>query len=404
MKKSHIVPICIYVSALGIFLVSCREQDDMLQRISSQDRTAESVYMTKDHRQRPVVVWTEREQDSILFFYAVSSDDGQSFNNRIQVPAPGQINTKAEGMPKVAFKQDGAVIAAYEKRAPTAENKYAGSVYYLQSNDGGKTWSGERFIHSDTIAGRSRSYFDIQTLPGGEIGAVWLDIKMNAHEGGRSVRFARTENGKGFTDETLIDSAACECCRIDLYCDTTGNVSIAYRGLMKGNMGQSIRDIMLVTSSGSGYEFSTPRRVSADNWMIEGCPHTGPSLCSNSSGLHAMWYTEGSGTGIYYAHTRIAGDHFTPKEQIAVSGRHPQICALNNKVAMVWDEASDNKGQPSHRIHCQLRTGIKSMKYFLSPVDVNAYLPVITTTPDKFIVGFLMEDVGGVGVYVTVCN
>lgn len=33
-------------------------------------------------------------------------------------------------------------------------------------------------------------------------------------------------------------------------------------------------------------------------------PHTGPSLCSNKAGLISLWYTEGSGTGIYYAEKR----------------------------------------------------------------------------------------------------
>src|SRR5690606_14147404 len=170
------------------------------------------------------------------------------------------------------------IIAAYEKKAPTTENKYASAIYYVASTDNGKSWTSESFLHSDTVAGKSRSYFDIERLPDGEIGASWLDVTYDSQLRGRSVLFARTSSSNRFGNEVLIDSSACQCCRIDVYTDDSENIFVAYRGLIKGKLGKQIRDMMIATSTDHGATFSRPLTISADNWNIDGCPHTGPSL------------------------------------------------------------------------------------------------------------------------------
>ena len=42
------------------------------------------------------------------------------------------------------------------------------------------------------------------------------------------------------------------------------------------------------------------QRISQDNWVISGCPHTGPAMAENKEGIHFTWFTGGSGSGIYY--------------------------------------------------------------------------------------------------------
>ena len=202
--------------SIGVLLTSlllgCSRDQHQLNLISTPGSTAESVYVTQDHKKNPVVVWTERSGEDLKLFFAISEDDGKSFANKLTLALTNDVATHAEGMPKIAFKSDGTIIAAYEKKAPTPDNKYAGAICYRVSRDRGATWTPEKFVHCDTIAGRSRSYFDIERLPDGEIGASWLDIKLNVETGGRSVRFARTDGSLDFKNELLIDSSACQCC------------------------------------------------------------------------------------------------------------------------------------------------------------------------------------------------
>lgn len=388
-----------YISILTIVLFGCGPGPGN-QKLSSDGTSAQSVFLTHDQNDNPVVVWTEKHLEKLTLFFALSKDNGKSFLHKVGFALPDGVATHAEGMPKVAFKEDGTIIAAYEKNLPTELNKYAGAIYYVMSHDGGRSWTRETFLHSDTVSGRSRSYFDLERLPDGEIGASWLDIKVDNETGGRSVRFARTAHTKGFGNEILVDSSACQCCRIDVYTDNTENIFIAYRGLKKGEMGKQIRDMMIATSNDYGTSFSHPLLISADNWNIDGCPHTGPSLCSNKAGLFSLWYTEGTGTGIYYAQRSEDDPEFSPRQLVSNAGSHPQLCANDDRIAMLWEENIKVNEKSNTIIHYRIvRDGMDVKRGMLTPGDVNAFLPVVAKTKHGFLVAYLMERNNNVGVY-----
>ena len=174
----------IFISLLSVVLIACRQEDSTIP-FSTKGASAESVYLTRDQNDNPVAVWTERKDGDLILLFAVSNDCGKSFDDKISLPLTSDVATHSEGMPKVVFKKDGTIIAAYEKKTPTEANKYAGAIYYRVSRDNGNSWLPERFLHSDTTSGRSRSYFDIERLSNGEIGAAWLDVKLDKETGGR---------------------------------------------------------------------------------------------------------------------------------------------------------------------------------------------------------------------------
>lgn len=385
----------------AIVIVACENPKHQATRVSGAD--AESVYLTNDHEGHPVLAWTEKKGNDLLqLCFAISGDDGESFGNKIAIPLDPKVATHAEGMPKVAFKKNGTILIVYEKKSPTATNKYAGSIHYKTSTDHGETWSKERAIHRDTASGRSRSYFDVELLPDGEIGVAWLDIKLNQETGGRCVLFAKTNKTNTFVDEIMIDSSACQCCRLDLYTDINKNIYVAYRGLRKGPMGKKIRDMMIATSFQNGSMFSEPINISADQWNLDGCPHTGPSLCSNKAGLFTMWYTEGNGSGIYYAHKTRDDDNFFPRELVSSTGHHPQVDSNGDEIAMLWEENAIADGKTSSTIHYRLiKNGVDVHNEELTPKDGNAFVPVLTHTRDAFVVAYLMEIDHHVSVFFT---
>ena len=384
---------------LLLLIAACR-QHVALTALSSATGKAESVYLTHDEKENPVVVWTERYDDHVNLRYSTSLDDGESFTNAVTLALPPDVATHAEGMPKVAFSSEGIVVVAYERKSPTETNKYAGAICYRTSSDQGKSWAPEAFIHSDTIAGRSRSYFDIERLPDGEVGASWLDIKLDNETGGRSVRFARTIHAR-FKEEVLVDSSACQCCRIDVYSDLAGRINVAYRGLMKGVMGQPVRDMMIATSADNGQSFSAPARISADNWIIDGCPHTGPSLCSSKGGVYSMWYTEGNGTGLYYSFKQTGSVEFNKRELVSGAGRHPQASADETRLAMVWEEVLEGNQNKATSIVCRISKDGQITKRALTPGNANAYSPVVKQTRNGFVVAFLMETADGTAIFTT---
>ena len=167
-------------------------------------------------------------------------------------------------------------------------------------------------------------------------------------------------------------------------------------------MGKSVRDMMVATSTDEGTTFTSPLTISADNWNIDGCPHTGPSLCSNKAGLVTLWYTEGNGNGIYYAHKSTAQEEFLPRQLVSTAGRHPQVSSNNERIAMLWEENSDTGGKPITTVNYRvIKDGNDVEKNILTPKDVNAFLPVVTQTKNGFLVAYLMETGNKVGVYLT---
>lgn len=373
--------------------------EQALKKLNTDKSEAESVFLTRDHHDNPVVVWTERSQDQLTLCFAVSNDNGKSFADKVSLPLTPDVATHPEGMPKLAFKSDGTIIAAYEKRAPTEENKRAGTVCYVTSRDGGKSWTREAFVHTDTAAGTSRSFFDLVRLPDGEIGASWLDIKLDEETGGRSVVFARTNGANVFSQAVVVDSSACQCCRTDLYCGVDGHIYLAYRGLRKGKMGGQIRDMLIATSLDGGKSFSRPIEISTDNWDIAGCPHTGPSLSSNAAGLFASWYTEGNGRGVYYARKSAEDDSFGKREALSAAGRRPQISANDNRVAVLWEETANDHGD-SRLYYRLVEPGGNIQRGVLTPGEANAFYPAVTPAGRNFVVAFLMDDGDRTGAYV----
>lgn len=369
--------------------------------VSTPAAKAESVYWTHDEKDNPVVAWTEATGSTLELHFATSFDNGGSFTRRKKLSLSGDVATHAEGMPKIAFKKDGTIIAAYERKSPTKDNKYAGTICYVVSADNGRSWTKEALLHSDTLPGRSRSYFDMERLADGQIGASWLDIKLDNATGGRSVRFSRTTERKGFGQEIIVDSSACQCCRLDVYTDIAGQVNVAYRGVENGSMGRQVRDMMIATSGDDGKSFKTPLKISQDNWVIDGCPHTGPSLCSNQRGLYSMWYTEGNGTGIYYSVKETTGDQFTTRTQVSARGRHPQMSADGARFIMVWEENSDADDTRPTKIMYEINDGGNRTRTCLNPGRSNAYLPVVTHAKNCFLIAFLMETDDGVGMFTT---
>jgi hypothetical protein len=366
-------------------LAGCKSKEGLIA-LSDPARSAESVYVTNDAEGNPVVVWIESDSvyNKNLMCYAVSTDNGNTFSPKVSVPIPDVVNTHAEGMPKVAFLKNGGVIAAYEKSAPTPENKYAGAVYYLYSSDLGKNWIGPRFLHSDTVSGRSRGFFDIATLPDGNVGASWLDIKENAREKGRTIRFAKTNADGIFQNEKVIEPFACECCRTELFVDRDGNINVAYRSVRKGNLNELIRDMAWVRSTDGGESFTTPTLISDDRWVMDRCPHTGPTLCSSKSGLQALWYTEGNGSGVYYTSTQQG--KFGKREQISHSATHPQLVSNENEVFMVYEDLVENR--PTILYQLRNDNGISGGN--LLGEGIQGFFPVATTYNDGgYCVAFL---------------
>lgn len=349
------------------FLTACKtEKTESPVLISAEGSFAAAPYFTRDHQGNTVLCWTEQDSKDSLFRlkYAVYDAQTNAFNQTVTVPASAGSSNSAESMGKIAFKTDGTIVALFSKRFPKEKNPFAGAIYYSNSADAGKTWSHAQYLHSDTAHAYGRSFFDLAVLKDGEIAAVWLDGRYAKEIKGSAQFFARTEKGKGFGLDTCLEKGTCECCRTDLFTDKDGNLHLAYRNIMYPSAlsGKQVRDMVYKLSRDNGRHFSAPKTISNDNWEIEGCPHSGPSMASTAGGIGALWFTAGGGAGLYYTASKVLGGDFNRRKLVSTSGRHPQMIALKDgSIAMVFEEIA--AAAPEHSMKMDHSKGSMKMKH-----------------------------------------
>jgi len=307
-------------------------------RISLPNQSASCPYLTKDNNGNVVLGWVQAQDTAgnYLLAYAVSVDGGKSFGAPKTIPTTKGIYPHDENLSKILFRKNGDMVAMFAVSNPSKENSYAGLVFYTQSFDSGQTWTAPRQLASNAVNSIDERYFDMALLPDGEIAAIWLDSRKETDQEGSSLYFARTQGRAGFLNEKVIDKHLCQCCRTALYVDGQGKLHAAYRAILN----DSIRDMMHLVSADNGQTFSRPERISPDNWVIRGCPHTGPTMTSNEQGMHFAWYTMGRGSGVYYSQ-QPTGQSFLPRETVSnvASAKHPQMATYSNgKIAIVWNE------------------------------------------------------------------
>ena len=335
-------------------------------------------YLTTDRKGNIVMSWARVLNDSTsVFCYAISGDGGQSFGKPILIPASDNIQPHAENLPKIIFKPSGEIVALWGAANPNPKNKYSGMVFYSQSFDEGVTWNKPAMLVND-IAGIDQRYYDVALLANGEAAIIWLDNRKQTDKEGSSLYFAITEGKRGFQKEKVISEGCCQCCRTDLFVDSKSGIHVLYRGIIQ----DSIRDMVHSVSNDGGKSFSIPLRISNDNWVINGCPHTGPAMTENKSGLHFAWFTGGRNKGCYYTRSADNGNNFIQHDQVSPLGSHPQVAAFDNgKLGIAWDEAITVDSKFNKRIGVQVRSdaGVSERQGFITPDTVNASYPVLAS-------------------------
>lgn len=382
-----------------LLLAGCMQQDTSFRVSPSSVLLVDTLpgsspALARDSKGGLVLSWIRSTGDSAyVFCYARSADGGQTFAPPVVVAPSTNIKPHSENLPKVIFKPSGEVIALWGTASGDARNQYAGRVSYAQSFDDGRTWSAARSLVSDT-AGYDQRYFDVALLPNGEAAIIWLDNREDREVEGSSLYYATTSGRGGFTGERRVAQQCCPCCRTDLFVDSKGGIHTLYRGILQ----DSIRDMVHSVSVDGGRSFTAPQRVSPDNWVIQGCPHTGPAMTENAQGLHFAWYTGGAKKGTFYTRSADNGRSFVPSDPVSPQGKHPQVAGLESGgLVIVWDEPVARGGQFTSRIGLQQRTpeGGSVGKAIITGEGVSASYPVVAAVrADEVLVAFCREQEG----------
>lgn len=321
-------------------------QKDTIYNLTESKVNSEGAYLFSNNSKK-IINWTEWYKNSKknILKFAFFDDLTKTFGKEITVNPSLGLQMHAESMAKIGITNKGIFYAIYRKKSTNPKFRFAGTIYYSISKDNGATWSDGKKLVSDKSS-TSQSFFDIALLPDGELGIVWLDSRkpIDKNHKGKTLYFAKTKLDKGFVNEKPIAGSTCECCRTDFFIDKNNTIYIAYRNLIDpkeelfdNNGTVEIRDMYYVTSVDNGKTFTKSQPISRDNWHINGCPHTGPSLAFDGQKVAAVWFTAANNEeGIYYAYN--VNGKFNTRKQLTSAGHHPQMIALQNEFYVVYEE------------------------------------------------------------------
>lgn len=367
---------------------------DSFLKVAGGDYSSSCPYLTKDTAGNLVLSWISKKSKdgATQVCYAVFSRKEKKFGPSRSVGVTRDVEPHGENMPKMVFSRSGRSLIFFPLSRPRPGNPYTAVVDYTSFN-GQDNWTPRVPLVGDTAQSFDQRYFDAAALPSGGTGVVWLN---NSRPSGSTLYFARLLPDGTIDRENIVGRHTCQCCRTDLFVDDSGGIHVAWREIYH----DSIRDMAYAFSGDGGRTFTPPRRISPDNWVVNGCPHTGPSMARNAEGMHFAWYTMGGGEGVYYCHSTDGGLTFSRKEAVSEepSARHPQIVSLpDNDLAIVWDEGVQYRDKYHQRIGLQLRgpSGLLLGTRYLTADSVNAVFPQIAIlNNDQALVAYTQQQDG----------
>lgn len=309
------------------------------------------------------VAWIAKD-DSVTNVYVARLDrrDGSAFSQPVRVnDTPGDAAGHQQAPAQVAVAPDGTIYAAWLAQTNVPGRRFpASDIRLARSTDGGQTFEPAITVNEDPGFPTGHHFHNLAVGPDGTVYVSWLDsserdraqatrgkeahmVHVSTHAGhsspadavqhdhsghgmhapapkddlpGTQVRVARSmDGGRSFGPSVVVAEGTCQCCRTALAISEDGTVYVAWRHIFGG----ITRDMALARSEDRGQTFTQPVRIHADGWMIDGCPHSGPSIAvDRQQRVHVTWYTGApEKAGLYYAVSDDGGASFGEAQVLA---------------------------------------------------------------------------------------
>lgn len=275
-----------------------------------------------------------------------STDLGKTFSEPVMVtPDPMSLDWGPDARARIVVDAKGGLVATF---AIFQDRNFNGRAFFSRSNDNGASFTKPQPITADKTSQRfETAAVDPST---GRVFAAWLDKRNVAKAraagkpyAGAALAYAWEDGEAGFGPTAIALDNTCECCRLGVAFAGPAKPAVVFRNIFPG----SVRDHGVVTFRDS----TTPgpvRRVSADEWKIEACPHHGPSIAIAPDGsYHVAWYTDGSTRkGLFYARADTADMPFGQPRALSAANRQPArpfVLSNGNTLHLVWKEFDGTK-------------------------------------------------------------
>lgn len=216
----------------------------------------------------------------------------------------------------------------------------------------------------------------------------WLDGRamkpgshMNTH-GTMSLRAAFLDFQGNISSEAVLDERSCECCQTSSAITANGPV-VVYRDRSENET----RDISIVRLDNG--QWTTPKTVFADHWVIRGCPVNGPQVAALGKHVAVTWFTMAGGTPkVQLIFSDDSGAHFDAPIELStidVVGRVNLAYIDTNTVAVSWVEQKDRRS--IIKVMAISKAGQRSSAITIGETQVSG-IPQIAVLQDKLYIAW----------------
>jgi hypothetical protein len=255
--------------------------------------------------------WIERPDS--LHELRVAKLDGDVWTEPRTIARSASFFVNWADFPSVFELPDGRLAAHWLARS--GPGRYTYDVRLAESSDGGISWSDPILPHRDGTE-TEHGFATLFAMHDGSLGAVWLDgreMARRANHGGdhangynaaMTLRFTTLGANGSLGEEMLVDDRTCDCCQTDVAVSAEAPL-LVYRDRST----EEVRDIVI--SRFIDGQWSEPRPVHEDGWVIPACPVNGPSIVARDRAAVVAWYTAARDTArVLVAFSTDAGASF----------------------------------------------------------------------------------------------
>lgn len=292
-------------------------------------------------RDGQILVWPS-ESPSLLYaapgekpgamdlIFRGSHDEAATFERPLRInPLPGEVSAHGENAPQIRIGPGTELMAAWEGR---------GDIRFARCVDFGRSFLPAVTVNDDG-AEAYQSFFAMETGADGSLYLAWIDFRDSKTEppGTASVYLSRSgDRGATFSKNVKVAGGVCPCCRPAIAVGPDGVVHVAWRGVLEN----SVRDLVMASSSDQGKTWSAAARVATDDWRLDGCPHSGPTMVVLPGGLFVAWYTGARDKArLQLARSADGGRTFgtpIPVESTLNDSNHPQLAGVGGEPWIVF--------------------------------------------------------------------
>jgi hypothetical protein len=298
---------------------------------------------------RPPGGHSHKTYTNLLF--ARSTDQGATFSPPVRVNSvEGSVWGFATSKPRIGVGKSGTIHVYYSgnRRPPTAERQ-AVDAMYSRSTDSGRTFEPPRMLnkeergeYDDGELNEAHCFGTMGVAPDGSVHVFWIDTRHIKKEGANGSIYGAVsrDDGKTFETERVITrDDTCPCCQLHASFAPDGALYLTWRRVYE----DGARNSTVAWSKDSGKTFSPPVSVSANKWMINGCPLK-PTITTVGKGgrVYATWYAgEEDPAGVYFSYSEDGGKTFSkpqPMQSEAKVSDHSQVAlGRGGNVYVAWD-------------------------------------------------------------------